>query len=60
MCPYYQINKVFCSHYFAALAIDVNGETLETVIASATATIGEKITLRRFEIKEAQDGETTQ
>ncbi len=41
----------------AALAVDVNGETLETVIATATATIGEKITLRRFEILEAKDGE---
>lgn len=41
----------------AALACDVNGETLETVIANATATIGEKITLRRFEIVEKSDDE---
>lgn len=45
------------SNVEAALALDINGETLETVIASATATIGEKITLRRFEILEAKDGE---
>ncbi len=41
----------------AALAIDVDGTSLELVIASASATIGEKITLRRFEIVEAKDGE---
>ncbi len=41
----------------AALALDINGETLETVIATATAKIGEKITLRRFEVLEAKDGE---
>ena len=42
----------------AALALDVNGETLATVIANATATIGEKITLRRIEIVEKKDSET--
>lgn len=36
----------------AALQMDVNGETLDTVIVNATATIGEKITLRRFEMAE--------
>ncbi|NBK97542.1 MAG: elongation factor Ts [Erysipelotrichia bacterium] len=39
----------------AALAMDVNGDSLETLIANATATIGEKITLRRFEIIEKSD-----
>ncbi|WP_348735319.1 translation elongation factor Ts [Spiroplasma endosymbiont of Ammophila pubescens] len=33
-----------------ALKISVNGEPLETVIVHAIATIGEKITLRRFKI----------
>ncbi|AXF96603.1 translation elongation factor Ts [Spiroplasma phoeniceum] len=33
-----------------ALKISVNGESLETVIVHAIATIGEKITLRRFKI----------
>lgn len=41
----------------AALAMDINGDTLETVIANATATIGEKITLRRFVITEKGDDE---
>lgn len=41
----------------AALAMDINGDTLETVIANATATIGEKITLRRFVITEKSDDE---
>lgn len=41
----------------AALAMDINGDTLETVIANATATIGEKITLRRFVITEKADDE---
>lgn len=41
----------------AALAMDINGDTLETVIANATATIGEKITLRRFVITEKSDEE---
>ncbi len=41
----------------AALQCVVDGQTLETLIASATATIGEKITLRRFEIVEANEGE---
>ena len=41
----------------AALAMEINGETLETMIANATATIGEKITLRRFEIVEKTDSQ---
>lgn len=36
----------------AALACDVDGETLETTIVNAAATIGEKITLRRLEVVE--------
>lgn len=35
-----------------ALASTAEGKSLETIIAEATATIGEKITLRRFEIVE--------
>lgn len=42
----------------AALKCEHDGETLEVIIAQATATIGEKITLRRFEIVKASDGET--
>lgn len=42
----------------AAWALDVNGDTLENVIANATATIGEKISLRRFEIVEKQDDQS--
>lgn len=41
----------------AALAMNINGDALETVIANATATIGEKITLRRFVITEKSDDE---
>lgn len=36
----------------AALEIDVNGSTLGNVITEASATIGEKITFRRFELIE--------
>ncbi|MFV0381883.1 MAG: translation elongation factor Ts [Breznakia sp.] len=39
----------------AALACENNGETLETMIVNATATIGEKITLRRLEVVEKTD-----
>lgn len=42
----------------AAMAMDVNGESLETAVASATATIGEKITFRRFAIVEKSDDQT--
>ena len=38
-----------------ALNISVDGETINDVIINATATIGEKITLRRFEILEKTD-----
>lgn len=41
-----------------ALAMDVDGVTLESKFIDATATIGEKITLRRFEILEKEDGDT--
>ena len=41
----------------AALATSVNGETLETIIANATATIGEKISLRRFAVVNKADDE---
>ena len=40
-----------------ALALDVNGVTLESKFIDATATIGEKITLRRFEIVEKADND---
>ena len=42
----------------AAMAMDVNGETLETAVANATATIGEKITFRRFAVVEKSEDET--
>ncbi len=38
-----------------ALALDVNGESVENAIISATSTIGEKISFRRFEIIEKSD-----
>ena len=41
-----------------ALAIDVDGATLESKFIDATATIGEKITLRRFEVIEKEDADT--
>ena len=40
-----------------ALALDVNGVTLESKFIDATATIGEKITLRRFEVVEKADND---
>lgn len=40
-----------------ALALDVNGKTVEALIVDATATIGEKITLRRVEVLEKSDAE---
>lgn len=41
-----------------ALALDINGKTVETLLADATATIGEKISLRRVSrvVKEANQG----
>lgn len=41
-----------------ALALDVNGQSVEDAIVSATATIGEKISFRRFEIVEKSDDQT--
>lgn len=35
-----------------ALSVDVNGETIAEIITTGTATIGEKLSLRRFEIIE--------
>lgn len=40
-----------------ALKVDFNGQTIEEAVVSATATIGEKITLRRFEIVEKNDNQ---
>ena len=40
-----------------ANAVSVNGETIENLLINATATIGEKITLRRFEVVEKADDE---
>ena len=39
----------------AALALDLDGQTVADAVVAATATIGEKITLRRFEIVEKTD-----
>ncbi|MDF9838225.1 MULTISPECIES: translation elongation factor Ts [unclassified Breznakia] len=41
----------------AALAADVDGETLETTLANATATIGERISFRRLQVVEKKDDE---
>lgn len=41
-----------------ALAAPMNGTTIADALTTATATIGEKITLRRFEIVEKKDDET--
>ncbi len=40
-----------------ALALEIDGETIETITVNATATIGEKITFRRFTIVEKSDDE---
>ena len=40
-----------------ALALEVNGKTVEALVVDATATIGEKITLRRVEVMEKTDAE---
>ena len=42
----------------AALALDVNGDTLETLLVNTTATIGERISFRRVEVIEKSDEET--
>lgn len=41
----------------AALALDVNGETVENLIINAINTIGEKISLRRFEVYTKTDND---
>lgn len=41
----------------AALAIDVNGKTLETVVAEASGKIGEKLSVRRFESFTKEDAQ---
>lgn len=40
-----------------ALAATVDGKSLEQLVTDATATIGEKITFRRFEVVEKEDGD---
>ena len=40
-----------------ALTLDVNGKTVEELVVDVTATIGEKITLRRVEVLEKTDEE---
>ncbi len=40
-----------------ALNLEIDGETIETITVNATATIGEKITFRRFQIIEKTDGQ---
>lgn len=40
-----------------ALAVDVDGKTVEETITEATTTIGEKITFRRFELVEKSDNQ---
>ena len=40
-----------------ALKLDVDGKTIEDLITEKTATIGEKITLRRFELIEKNDNQ---
>ena len=42
----------------AALAGEVEGKTLEALVTDATATIGEKITFRRYEVVEKSDDES--
>ncbi len=40
-----------------ALACEIDGETIENTLVNATATIGEKITLRRFEVVSKTDAD---
>ena len=42
----------------AALALEVDGQTVDLLVTSATATIGEKITLRRFEVVTKEEAQT--
>lgn len=41
-----------------AMKIDMNGKLLETAIAEASGTIGEKLSFRRFEVLTKEDGQT--
>lgn len=41
----------------AALALDLDGQTIDAAAKALTAVIGEKISLRRFEIAEKNDGD---
>lgn len=41
----------------AAMQTSIDGKTLETFLAEATSTIGEKLTLRRFELIEKTDAD---
>lgn len=40
-----------------ALKVEINGETIEAALVNATATIGEKITLRRFVVLTKEDAD---
>ncbi len=40
------------------LAVDVNGQTISDLVTAGTATIGEKISLRRFEVVTKNDDQT--
>ncbi len=42
----------------AALKVEVEGKTIEQLVTDATATIGEKITLRRFAIVSKEDNDS--
>ena len=46
-----------CTTVEEALAFETEGQSLETLIANGTATIGEKISLRRFQIVEKTDSQ---
>ena len=46
------------SNLETALTLEVQGETLQQVLINATATIGEKINLRRLEVVTKQDTDT--
>lgn len=57
-----RIQKIIFDHrpenVEAAMQLNVEGTTLETILAEATATIGEKITLRRLQIVTKGDEDT--
>lgn len=46
-----------CANVEDALKLEVNGNTIESLLVDATATIGEKISLRRFEVVEKADAD---